>query len=292
MTHLSSRGFEYGVQHLLAPQPGLLTDVLKSNLKLDQAQAEFLCDIGAVYLNESRLKPCSKNMQISQGAYLRVHSKPRRFEPTLVKFPECVIYQDENLLVVNKPSGLPVHPTVDNTKENLLSLLQEQTGIELFVTHRLDVPTRGLIILAKNKTAQAFINHQLTDGLVKKVYRAKVSGFSLPLGELVHYMKPSPRAPKEVSVVERPGWAQCRLKILDILNSSATNSEILIELVTGRTHQIRAQMAAIGNPIVGDKQYGSKIELSAEAICLEAQYLSFENLQNETIRLRLPQATW
>jgi 23S rRNA pseudouridine1911/1915/1917 synthase len=292
MTQLSQRGFEYGVQHLLASKPGTLSDVLAMSLQLKPEQVDFLCDLGAVYLNESRLKPCSKNMHIEEGAYLRVHSKPRRFESELLKYPECVIYQDENLLIVNKPSGLPVHPTVDNTRENLLQLLMDKMDTELFVTHRLDVPTRGLIIFAKNKFAQAFVNQSLTESKVQKIYRAMVSGRGLPVGEIVHYMKPSPRAPKEVSVVAKPGWAICRLKVLDILKSSPAGSELLIELLTGRTHQIRAQLSALGNPVIGDIQYGSKVNLQPESICLEAQFLSFENLNGEPIRVRLPHSAW
>jgi len=148
------------------------------------------------------------------------------------------------------------------------------------------------LIFAKSKQAQTEINKKLAAGEVQKFYRALVHGVNLPMGEWIHFMEPSPRAPKVVSQFEKPGWAICRLRIIDQTEIFRGHSEVVIELITGRTHQIRAQLSAAGFPIVGDQSYGSPVKLAEfEEICLQAFYLDFE-LGNEKKTFRLPECPW
>lgn len=285
-TEMYSRGHAYGVKHLLAPFSGPLEEVLEKALELNKQSTHFLLDLGAIYLNQKRLAqgPDQGLTEINKDDYLRVHQTPRRFPVQVFNYPDCVIHEDEDLLIINKPSGLPVHPTVDNTQENLLALLEKTRGEKLFITHRLDTGTSGLIIIARNASAQTKVNQFLVQGEIKKYYRALVAGSDLPEGEWLHFMEPSPRAPKKVSESQIHGWAECKLNVVDQIPFTHGKfggvSEVVIELITGRTHQIRSQLGFEGFPIIGDQAYGSTIALSNfEQICLQACVLIMPSLK-------------
>lgn len=283
------RGKSYGVQHLLASFSGPLDKIIEKSLELQLEKVRFLREFGCVYVNNSR---CLENKPIETGTYLRVHQNPRRFPTEVFRWPTQKIFENEQLLVINKPSGLPVPATVDNIQESLSALLSRELKCGIYVTHRLDIGTSGLLIFGKTKAAQAEINHKLAAGEVRKIYRALVHGTNLPTGEWIHYMLPSPRAPKTVSVEARPGWVPCRLRILDQTEVLRNHSEVLVELITGRTHQIRAQLSAAGFPIVGDISYGSKYKMADfEKICLQAFYLEFE-VAREKMTFRLDAPDW
>jgi 23S rRNA pseudouridine1911/1915/1917 synthase len=285
-----SRGKNYGVEHLLAAKPGPLVEVLTEQLPLSPEQIRFLLSFGSIYVKGER---CLENTQLQDNCYIRVHQNPRRFPIENFKWPEQKIFETDDLLVIDKPHGLPVHPTVDNIQENLAALLENEIGQPVYVTHRLDVGTSGLLIFAKSKAAQIQINQSLMQNEVRKLYRALVHGTNVPTGELLHYMEPSPRAPKTVSLIAKPGWAACRLKVLDQTEIFPGHTEVLIELITGRTHQIRAQLSASGYPIVGDQAYGSPVKLASfEQICLQAFYLDFPLNAQERKTLRLSMAPW
>ncbi|MBV2169336.1 MAG: RluA family pseudouridine synthase [Bdellovibrio sp.] len=281
----SARGFEYGVRHIISPQSGAVCDVLLGILDLDRTQIEFLLDLGSIYLNHQRLK---EDSSVSVGDYLRVHTKPRRFIADDHQWSSRILFQNEHFLVAQKISGLPVHASVDNHKEHLQSYLAKTVGHELFVTHRLDVPTRGLIVYAKTLPFQTAFNKLLIQRDMKKVYRALVEGQELRTGVLTHYMEPSPRAPKIVSHEVQPGWQECVLEILNINLLDNNRSELKIQLHTGRTHQIRAQLGYEKHPIVGDHTYGAKKIFSEDKIELEACELEFINpLTGESHHFRI-----
>ncbi|KYG60893.1 RNA pseudouridine synthase [Bdellovibrio bacteriovorus] len=268
----SARGFEYGVRHIISPQSGRLIDVLLSTLSLDRTEIEFLLGLGSIYLNHKRVK---EDFSVSTGDYLRVHTKPRRFPLFNINWNNRVIFNDENFIVANKVSGIPVHASVDNDQEHLQFYLSKTLGCDLFVTHRLDVPTRGLIVFAKNLKFQSEFNKLLLQREMTKIYKATVEGQGLAKGLLTHYMEPSPRAPKTVSREPQEGWQDCVLEILDIKLLAENRSELKIHLLTGRTHQIRAQLGYEKHPIIGDHAYGAKKIDDIEKIELEANELSF-----------------
>ncbi len=268
----SARGFEYGVRHILSPQSGLISDILINTLALNSIEIQFLLNIGGVYLNGKRI---SEDLSIPTGAYLRIHTKPRRFPVLDIDWKNLIVYSNEDFLIVNKPSGIPVHASVDNLQENLHFSFQKELAIPLFVTHRLDVPTRGLILFAKSAVFQNAFNTLLAERKIKKTYVALVEGHHISTGIIRHYMQPSPRAPKNVCSTAQPGWQECLLEISSSTNQPGGLSELKINLLTGRTHQIRAQLAAQGAPIVGDVAYGAKKAYSEDKIELEARELEF-----------------
>lgn len=273
----SARGFEYGVKHIISQQSGLerqlMSDVLLGNTDLDLSQIKNLLNLGAIYLNGQRLQ---EDFSVSDGAYLRVHTKPRRFPPNDGLWHERIIFENAHFIIVNKISGLPVHASVDNIRENVQAYLEETLKHPVFLTHRLDVPTRGLIVYGKTAEFQTAFNKMLIARELKKIYRARVST-PPTLGLLTHYMEPSPRAPKKVDRVEHPGWQNCVLEVLSATLLADGTYEVKIHLHTGRTHQIRAQLGFEKCPIIGDHAYGAEKIWAEDRIELEACELEFTN---------------
>lgn len=275
----SARGFEYGVKHIISPMSGLVDELLMQLTDLNSQQVHFLLNLGAIYLNHNRLQ---ENSSVSQGDYLRVHTKPRRFPKGDINFNSRVIYENNYFVVANKVSGLPVHGSVDNLKENFQAYLEEALGTKLYITHRLDVPTNGLIVYAKTVEFQTAFNKILIAREIKKIYRAIVEG-PVPTEKLLkHYMEPSPRAPKTVAKEALDKWQECLLEVLESKPLDEEYNEVKILLHTGRTHQIRAQMGFEKAPIKGDHTYGAKKLWDEERIELTACELEFTNpLSNE-----------
>lgn len=273
------RGFEYGVRHFLASKTGPLLEVVSSQLNQSPSTISQLLNLGAIYHNHRRCdRHDAQTGPVNSGDYLRVHTKPRRYPIEKIKWPELVVFENDDFMIVNKPAGIPVHPTVDNCRENLLSVLREYSNLPLSITHRLDVPTHGLLVLAKNVDFQRIFNLYLNQSKVRKQYRALVHGKVNRLGRWTHFMEPSPRAPKRVSSTNPDQWLRCDLKVLTSKYDNECNvSDVTIELETGRTHQIRAQLSCEGHPVLGDVMYGNSKSLAVEleGIALQSQELSF-----------------
>lgn len=229
----------------------------------EQISSEVMV-LGGVYVNDKRAR--DPQQVLNNGDLVRIHSRPRRYASSLPAPLGKVVWENSDLLAVLKPSHLPCIPMVDNWKENLWYLLEDRHHQRLYVTHRLDVATSGLMIYAKTPSAQAEFNQLLSRGQIKKIYSAwstNPHARALPVGELIHWMKKSDVGPKILrsdapSVSEESNWQICRLRILETQQERLVVplSRFNLELLTGRTQQIRAQLAFEGFPIVGDFSYG------------------------------------
>lgn len=221
-----------------------------------------LVDLGCVYLNHKRIAPRkATEVRLSAQDIIRIHPKPRRYPKNFENFKDLVRWENSDFLVIDKPCSVPVHPTLDNLYENLLTWGTQDLAYPLFITHRLDVGTSGLMVYAKTAEAQSRFNRYLKENQVQKIYQAlgkrSTPETKIPSSDLwLHWMKPSYRAPKEVLPTEFPEGLRCesRPRALDLKGDLL---RVELELITGRTHQIRAQMSAFGWPIVGDHMYGS-----------------------------------
>lgn len=286
-----ANGHNYGVRHILIESPDKLLSVIEAYSQGSE-HAMQLIQLGAVYLNHKRVPGVSSDLQLQVSDYLRIHTEPRRYSSQLLEQTRLV-FENEHFIVVNKPSGVPVHATVDNRMENCLVHMQNKLNCDLHITHRLDVPTQGLLLIAKTAEYLSRFNQLLSQGQTKKHYRAVVHGHYSGPNLLTHYMEPSPKAPKKISAVAEAGWAECRLEIVTQQRHANDSSLLEILLHTGRTHQIRSQLSFMNHPIVGDTLYGSSNKLTQyESILLQAYKLSFTDpitQEHREFQLDLPQ---
>jgi 23S rRNA pseudouridine1911/1915/1917 synthase len=198
--------------------------------------------------------------------------------------PLSVVYEDADILVVDKPPGLPVHPSPGHPTHTLVNALLAHctdlsgVGGELRpgIVHRLDMDTSGLMVVAKSDAAHRAVARQLQDRQVAKTYLALVWGVPQPgEGCIDRPIARDPRNRKRMAVVEGGREARTRYTVLRRFAECA-----LVEArpETGRTHQIRVHMASAGHPIVGDQVYGRR-----RTILVDRHFLHAHRL-----RLRLP----
>ena len=192
-----------------------------------------------------------------------------------------VIYEDNHILVVNKAAGLLVQgdqtgdeSLVDIAKRYIKDKYQKSGNVFLGLVHRLDRPTTGVIVLARTSKALTRLNQQFKDRLTKKVYRAVVSGSPEPKARLEHFLKKNSSQNKSFHYPKNTlntKHAILRYRYIEQLRSYHV---LEIELETGRHHQIRVQLAAVGLHIKGDLKYGAKRPNQNGSIHLHAQSLA------------------
>lgn len=177
--------------------------------------------------------------------------------------PLDIVYEDEDLVVVNKAAGIVVHPGPGHTDDTLVNALLARypdlrgvEGLRPGIVHRLDKDTSGLIIVAKNARTQAALIEQMKQHQVVKRYIALVEGVvSLDHGSIDAPIGRNPRHRQQMAVTAT-GSREARTHFR-VLERFRRHTLLLLELETGRTHQIRVHLKAIGHPVVGDPVYGS-----------------------------------
>lgn len=273
-----------GVIHFVSEKEGLWAQLLAEETGLSPQKIQELLQLGSIYLNDQRIY---QDSVIHHEDYLRIHSNPRRYPVSeTVKISSHIVFENADLLILDKPSGLPCHATVDNVRENVLALLKSQVNSELLLTHRLDVATSGLLVFAKNKISQNQFHEILKSREIRKLYQAHVRSPGPEMGLHEHHMLKTEFAPKEIRETASPQTQNCLLKILN-KTPLEENVRLEIELLTGRTHQIRAQLNFMGYPIVDDQLYltGSNF-IPDERISLKCVELSF-HWNNSPLTFRL-----
>lgn len=197
------------------------------------------------------------------------------YTPSSNNLPD-LIYQDESLLVVNKPAGLLAVPGRGADKQDCLSARIRIEFPDALIVHRLDMATSGLMLFARGVEMQRRLSQMFREREVEKCYVAVVAGGLEPAtGEVnLPIIADWPNRPLRKIDVEsgKPSLTRYRLLAHDVFTDT---SRVELEPVTGRTHQLRVHMAAIGHPILGDALYGGAAGASAERLLLHASVLRF-----------------
>ncbi len=175
---------------------------------------------------------------------------------SLLKLIMEILWEDESILVVNKPPGLPVHATLDTKRQNVLSLLKSKSK-DLTLIHRLDSLTSGVLLLAKTKSAALHLQKQLMNHEMQKTYWAIVLGHPPNEARFEDFLKEKKIKNKTIMSVVKSGGKKA---ILDfrLMDEFDHCSLVEIQLLTGRMHQIRVQFSNRGFPLKGDALYGAE----------------------------------
>ena len=263
---------------------------------LTRSGAQRLLESGQVTLNE---RPAKKNARLTPGDTVVVTlPDPAPAEAVPQDIPLDIVYEDTDVIVVNKPVGMVVHPAPGHPDGTLVNALLYACGDTLSgvggalrpgIVHRIDRDTSGLIIAAKNDSAHLALSEQLRDHSLARVYEAVVIG-NLPedTGTVDAPIARHPVDRKRMAVRPEGRPAVTHWRVLARC-SGYTHTECRLE--TGRTHQIRVHMAHIGHPVLGDPVYGGQRkgfpELAGQ--CLHARRLTFRHPRTgETVTLSCP----
>ena len=251
---------------------------------LTRSAAQKLLEQGLVLRNG---KPGKKNDKLTPGdvvEYTIPEAKPVDIVPT--EIPLDIVYEDEDLLVINKPKGLVVHPAAGHSDDTLVNGLLYALGDDLSgingelrpgIVHRIDKDTSGLLAVAKNDFAHTMLASQLKDHTMARTYEAIVVGsFREDSGTVDAPIGRHPTDRKKMCVTQRN--SKPAVTHWEVVQRYRGYTHIRCRLETGRTHQIRVHMAYIGHPILGDTVYGHKMpELGQDSQCLHAGALCFQH---------------
>ena len=253
------------------------------NDKLSRTMIQRLIEDGEILVNGNKKKMAYK-VQIGDVIEINIPA-PKETDIKAQNIPLKIVYEDNDIIVVNKPKGMVVHPANGNPDGTLVNAVMalckgslSGIGGEIRpgIVHRLDKDTSGLIIVAKNDLAHINMSKQIKDRQVKKIYVALVKGnisedeatINMPIGR-------STKDRKKMAVRKDGKEALTHFKVLKRYEKY-TLLEIKID--TGRTHQIRVHMAEIGHPVVGDIVYSNgKNEFGIEGQMLHARSLDFKH---------------
>ena len=249
---------------------------------LTRSAAQRLIEEGQVLRNGKRGK---KNDKLNLGDTVEVTiPEPKEVDVKPTEMPLDIVYEDDDLLVINKPKGLVVHPAAGHQEDTLVNgLLYAMEGklsgingeLRPGIVHRIDKDTSGLLAVAKNDYAHTFLASQLKDHSMYRLYEAVVVGtFREDSGTVDAPIGRHPSDRKKMCVTERN--SKEAVTHWEVVRRYRGYTHIRCRLETGRTHQIRVHMAHIGHPILGDTVYGrKKPELGQDSQVLHAGTLCF-----------------
>ena len=258
---------------------------VSSYMSITRSSAQNLIDEGNVTVNG---KVESKNYKLRSGDNVEIEeSEPKILDVTPENIPLNIIYEDSDIIVINKPSGMVVHPAPGNESGTLVNALLYHCGDTLSgingvirpgIVHRIDKDTSGLLVVAKNDDAHVFLSSLLKDHGIKRTYHAIIIGHMKEQNGTVN--APIARHPidrKKMAVVSGGREAITHYEVIEEFTGY---SYLKLNLETGRTHQIRVHMSYKGHPIIGDTVYGGGKTTfeKANAALLDGQILHAKEL--------------
>ena len=283
----------------------LIIDEFSESTRIDSYLAEIMPDFsrskiqtliksGKILVNTLPKKP---SYELKAGDIItgELENDIIKIEPENI--PLEIVWEDDNMAVVNKPSGMLTHPTTLETSKTLVNALLYKYGENLSdingefrrgIVHRLDRNTSGLIMTAKNNKTHEYLAEQIKERRFSKKYIAVTKGvieqdefiINSPIGR-------NPKQPHKMEVNKDGKESITGVKVLERFKDA---SLVELDLITGRTHQIRVHLSSIGHPVYNDTLYGfGKIKIKTEEQVLEAYKLEFTKpFSDEVIRLEIP----
>lgn len=257
-----------------------LDKYLKSkNEEMSRTQISFLIDNGFILVNNNKSKPSYIVNPLDEITMIIEEAKEVEIEATNLNLD--IIYEDEDLLVVNKPSGMVVHPACGNYENTLVNgLLYEVDDLKGIkgevrpgIVHRIDKDTSGLLMVAKNDYSMEKLQDQLKNHTVNRIYIGLVFGvIEEQKGRIDAPIGRDPNDRKKMTVIKDGKNAITNFNVIQRFKKYTL---VEFKLETGRTHQIRVHMKYIGYPLVGDPLYGPKKLVSETGQYLHAKLLGF-----------------
>ena len=249
--------------------------------QISRSRAAKLMESGNVTVNGVAV---SKNTKLKVGDEVEIIvPDPENYDALPENIHLDIVYEDSDLLVVNKPKGMVVHPAAGNYSGTLVNALMYHCADSLSgingvmrpgIVHRIDKNTSGLLIVAKNDYSHGILAEQIKEHSFTREYEAVVYGrLKNESGTVDAPIARHPKERKQMAIVEGGRNAVTHYRVIDELNGF---THIRLRLETGRTHQIRVHMSHIGHPVAGDDVYGPKkviTDLSGQ--CLHAKKIGF-----------------
>ncbi len=261
--------------------PVRIDTFVSSSAEVSRSRGAQLLEAGQVTVNGM---PANKKTKLKQGDRVEIGlPDPQVYEVAAENIPLDIIFEDGDLLVVNKPKGMVVHPAAGNYSGTLVNALMHHCGDSLSgingvlrpgIVHRIDKDTSGLLMVAKNDLAHRSLAEQIKEHSFKREYEAVVyGGFKTPEGTVSAPIARHPVKRKQMAVVNGGREAVTHYEVLEDLGGF---THLKLRLETGRTHQIRVHMAHLGHPVAGDGVYGPKKVIAClNGQCLHAKKLGF-----------------
>ena len=247
---------------------------------MTRSRVEALIREGRAQVNSAAEKKPGRKVSETDAVSLDV-PPPVAAQAQPEDIPLEILYEDDDLAVVVKPCGMVVHPAAGNEDGTLVNALlfhlKNLSGIggalRPGIVHRLDKDTSGLLLVAKNDATHAALSDALKARTIHKTYRAVARGtFKEPTGVVEAPIGRSPKDRKKMAIVPDGRYARTEYRVLEPLRGATL---VDVNLITGRTHQIRVHFASIGHPLLGDPLYGGKNQPSVGRLMLHARRIEF-----------------
>lgn len=247
---------------------------------ISRSRVQELIAQGKVSVNGAGAK---SSLRLAEGDHIRIdHDEPAALDVEAQDIPLDIRYEDEDVIVINKPRGMVVHPAAGNQRDTLVNALlyhcRDLSGINGVlrpgIVHRIDKDTTGLIIVAKNDAAHLDLSQQLQRKSVSRLYYALVHGdFAHDHGTIDAPIGRDEKDRQKMAVTEKNSRdARTHFRVIERFRGFTL---VECRLETGRTHQIRVHMRYIGHPVAGDEKYGYRKTLKTGGQLLHAHQLEF-----------------
>lgn len=292
---MSSRTEKFTVEQSL-PNQRLDTFLRQTFPAISRGTFQRLIDCGHVRINGKTVKATHSPRA---GEQIEIHfPEPKSAEARPEEMPLDILFEDKSLLVLNKPAGLVVHPAAGHDEHTLVNALLHHCKGSLSgiggvarpgIVHRLDKDTSGCLVIAKNDETHLALSKQFSERKVKKVYNTIVCGeVARQSGEIHAAIARHSSHRKRMAVYEDHSGraALTKYKVLERLKCSTF---VEVQILTGRTHQIRVHFEFLGHPVIGDETYGARqnkkfseaARFEAPRVMLHARELSFTHPQKQ-----------